>query len=77
MQVPDQARTGDVRVVNEGWRNLGFGGYPDAVYRNVSVSFTAAGSTATIAFSDGGLQDINSQSWGLDNVSVSDGATTI
>ena len=77
VQVPDQASTGDVRVVNVGWRNLGFSGYADAVYRNVSVSFTAAGSTSTIAFSDGGLEGLDNESWGLDNVTVSDGATTV
>ena len=75
--VPDLATTGDVRVVNQGSVNLGFNSYADAVYRNVTLSFTAGGPTSTIAFSDGGLQDISDESWGLDNVVVKDGATTV
>src|SRR5262249_12361547 len=69
--------TGNVRVVNQGARNLGFNSYNDAVYRNVTLSFTAGSSSAAIRFSDGGLQGIDDESWGIDNVVVKNGATTV
>src|SRR5262249_53986288 len=76
--VPDLGTTGDVRVVNQGTRNLGFGGLPDAVYRNVTIAFVAGGSDAAIVFSDAGLSTPDVQSWGLDNVSVrDDGGATV
>ena len=51
--VPDLATTGDVRVVNIGARNLGFhGSYPDSVYRNVTVNFTAGSATRRSSRSD-------------------------
>jgi hypothetical protein len=76
--VPGQASSGDIRVVNQGAINLGGNGsYADAAYRNVSVQFTAGGSTAEVRFADGGLEDIGNESWGLDNVRVSQGAATI
>ncbi len=71
--VPDSATTGDVRVVNQGTRNLGGSGSVDAAYRNVSVQFTAGGADATVRFTDGGLEDISNESWGLDNVRVFQG----
>ncbi|MGS0756098.1 beta strand repeat-containing protein, partial [Roseateles sp. GG27B] len=77
VQVPDLASTGDVRVVNQGARDLGFSSYADAVYRNVTLSFTAGASTSVINFSDGGLQALDDESWGLDNVVVRSGATTV
>ena len=67
--VPDTARTGDIRVVNTGTAALGIGS-ADAVYRQITRSFTPAGATTTIAFADLGLQGIASQSWGIDNVRV-------
>ncbi len=75
--VPTQAMTDDVRVVNVGAQNLGFGSWPDAVYRNVSVSFTATGPTTTVNFTDGGLEGIGNESWGLDNVVVSKNGTAL
>ena len=47
---------GDVRVVNRGATNLGFGSPDDAVYRNVSLGLHGRRSTATVRFADGGLQ---------------------
>ena len=44
--VPDLATTGDVRVVNHGSGNLGFGSYADAVYRNVTRELHAAAPAA-------------------------------
>ena len=71
VQVPDAATTADVRVVNQGSANLGFSGsYADAVYRNVTVSFTAGSSTAAVRFADGGLEGLANESWGIDNVTV-------
>ena len=77
VQVPDAATTANVRVVNQGSRNLGFSSYADAVYRNVSVSFTAGSSTSKIRFADGGLEGLGNESWGIDNVSVKQGAATV
>lgn len=68
--VPDLATTGAVSLRNVGLRNLGFGGNVDAVYRTVTVNFTANGTTASIQFSDEGLQGVGDESWGLDNVFV-------
>ncbi len=76
--VPGLADTGDIRVVNQGYINLGGNAsFADAVYRNVSVSFTAGSSTAEVRFADGGLEAVSNESWGLDNVRVSQGGTTI
>ncbi len=71
--VPDNAETGQVTVYTPRTvANLGFGGNADAIYRGVTVAFTASGGTDAIKFSDGGLQGINDESWGIDNVSVLD-----
>jgi hypothetical protein len=60
--VPDLATTGDIKVVNTGFgANLGFNGYPDAIYRNVTLSFTPSSSTATLRFADNGLEDIRTR----------------
>jgi membrane-associated phospholipid phosphatase len=76
VRAPDLATTGDVRVVNSGTENLGAGTANDSVYRDVTVSFTADGSTAAIRFADGGLEAMNDESWGIDNVRVTrDGQT--
>jgi hypothetical protein len=75
--VPDLATTADVKVVNAGASNLGFTGYNDAIYRNVTTTFTANGNTAVLRFADGGLQDINDESWGIDNAVVKQGSTTV
>src|SRR5262249_13232267 len=49
---------------------LGFSGFADAIYRNVTLAFTAAAATTQIRFADGGLQGLNDESWGIDNVRV-------
>ena len=72
VRVPDLATTGDIRVVNRGEQNLGFtnfgGGWVDSIHRKVQVNFTAAGASTVIRFTDGGLEDVSNESWGLDNV---------
>ena len=70
--VPDLAQTGPVTVNAMGTENLGFGGSADAVYRDITRTFTATGSTAQLRFADGGLQALADESWGLDNVRVLD-----
>jgi hypothetical protein len=75
--VPDQASSGDVRVSNVASANLGYGSWPDAVHRQLSVQFTASAATAAINFADGGLEGLDNESWGLDNVSVRHGADTV
>ena len=76
--VPDLATTGDLRVVNVGISNLGFNGsYNDAVYRQITRSFVAGGTSAVVRFADGGLQGLADESWGLDNVVVRQGSTVV
>ncbi|MEY2842731.1 MAG: hypothetical protein RI920_768, partial [Pseudomonadota bacterium] len=78
VQVPDAVTTADVRVVNQGSRNLGAStSYVDAVYRNVSLSFTAGSTTAAVRFADGGLTGLSDESWGIDNVVVKRGDATV
>ncbi|MEJ1933356.1 hypothetical protein WDZ92_24420, partial [Nostoc sp. NIES-2111] len=76
VRVPDLATTGMVRVVNSGTSNFTGLGTPDSRYRNVTVSFVATQSTTVLRFADGGLGSSN-QSWGLDNVRVRSGNTTV
>jgi uncharacterized protein YjiK len=75
--VPDLTTTGEVRVSNAAYRNLGFSSHPDAIYRSITLSFTAADTGSTIRFSDGGLQSIDDESWGLDNVRVTQGKSEV
>jgi len=76
--VPFLATTGDVRVSNVGARDLGFRtSYADAIYRQVTVSFTADDATTVLRFADGGLEGVSNESWGLDNVKVTLGGTTV
>jgi uncharacterized protein YjiK len=75
--VPDLATTGNVRVVNSGASNLGFAGFNDAIYRSITTTFTAGSANATLRFADGGLQGLGDESWGLDNVNVRLGGTSI
>ena len=48
----------------------GWGGWPDSIYRRVAASFTATGTTSQIEFADGGLEGLDNESWGIDNVTV-------
>jgi len=76
--VPNLATTGDLRLSNVPVRDLGFSGWPDAIHRQVKLSFTADDATTVLRFADGGLeQDVNNESWGLDNIKVADGAITV
>ena len=74
--VPDLARTGDIRVVNTGVAALGIG-TADAVYRQITRSYTPAAATSTITFADLGLQGLNTQSWGIDNVRAVQNGNTV
>ena len=77
VEVPALATTGAVQVVNVSSRNLGYASYNDALYRGMTVQFTAQASNSSINFADAGLEGISNESWGIDNVSVSQGNTTI
>ena len=81
VRVPQLATTADIRVVNRGAQNLGFtnfgGQWVDSVYRKVSVSFTAGAASSVIRFTDGGLEDIGNESWGIDNVVVRQGGAKV
>ena len=76
--VPDNATTGNVTVyAPRASQNLGFSSYTDAVYRNITVPFTAQGTLDSIKFSDGRLEGIGNESWGIDNVEVLDASNTV
>jgi hypothetical protein len=75
--VPGLAATGDVKVVNIAKQNLGYNGYADGIYRKVTLTFTPSSTTATLRFADDGLQGAGDESWGIDNVTVKQGATTV
>ena len=77
VRVPDTATTADVKVSNTAAFDLGGNSYTDTIYRNITLNFTAGSSTAALRFADGGIEDVNNESWGLDNVVVRQGATTI
>ncbi len=49
---------------------FGFSGWNDSIYRSVEVAFTATGSSASITFQGAGLQNLDDESWGIDNVAV-------
>lgn len=56
---------------DEGPINSGFNqGYPDAIYRNIEITFVASNAITQIGFAGQGLETIGNESWGLDNVSV-------
>ena len=75
--LPELASTGEVRVAAIGSRNLGFGSAVDQVHRGITLIFTPGSETATLHFADGGLQGLDSETWGLDNVRVTRGGTTV
>lgn len=50
--------------------DLGFSPYPEAIYRNVEIAFTPASSSVQISFEGFGLQGVDDESWGLDNIEV-------
>ena len=76
--VPNLAATGLVRVVNTGARELGgSSGYADAVYRQVTLSYTPVAGTSTVRFADLGLETAYYESWGIDNVRVAQGGATV
>ncbi|MHA4866064.1 Ig-like domain-containing protein [Duganella sp. PWIR1] len=75
--VPELATTGEVRVSNVGTTDSGFGSQADGVHRALSFTFTASGPASTVRFADGGLEALDNESWGLDNVVVRNGANVL
>ncbi|MCK4659135.1 MAG: hypothetical protein KAV82_06395, partial [Phycisphaerae bacterium] len=59
----------DVGPAGYGWG----GGWPESIYRGVTLSFVPGGSTVQISFSGQDLQEISDESWGIDNVRVASG----
>lgn len=60
------------RQPDELGRSFGFSYWWDTIYRGVRLDFTVpVGDPITINFRGVGLQDIDDESWGIDNVSVS------
>ncbi len=61
------------RVPDEGGVNLGLGGtWADSIYRNIRLEFDVSPDTdiLRIVWSDLGLQGMDDESWGIDNVEV-------
>ena len=76
--VPDNATTGNVTVyAPRASQNLGFSSNNDSVYRNITVPFTVQGMLDSIKFSDGSLQGIGDESWGIDNVEILDASNNV
>ncbi|HOY60481.1 MAG TPA: PPC domain-containing protein, partial [Verrucomicrobiota bacterium] len=48
----------------------GFSGWNESIYRTIEIPFGATGTTVTITFQGAGLQSLDDESWGLDNVGV-------
>ncbi|MCF6267373.1 MAG: PEP-CTERM sorting domain-containing protein [Desulfuromusa sp.] len=44
--------------------------WSDDIYRNISINFSSIGDTLTLNFYATGLQSLDDESWGLDNISV-------
>jgi fibronectin type 3 domain-containing protein len=57
-------------IPDTGRFNMGFGGYVDAIYRNVEIPFIASNAVVQISFQGQNLEDISNESWGIDNVTV-------
>ncbi|MGA2863269.1 MAG: FG-GAP-like repeat-containing protein [Verrucomicrobiota bacterium] len=56
---------------DEGRANFGFNpSWVDAIYRNVEIPFIASNAIVQVSFGGQGLEDMNNESWGLDNVGV-------
>jgi hypothetical protein len=62
------ARTGAAEIRTLGFLALGYG-IEDTVY-NISYTFNHSSSSLEINFTGAGLQSVDDESWGLDNVSV-------
>ncbi|MGP1345991.1 MAG: CARDB domain-containing protein [Phycisphaerales bacterium] len=50
--------------------DLGFGGFADSIYRDLTIEFVPDSGTATIEFFGQDLQELSDESWGIDNVRV-------
>lgn len=58
--------------------HLGFNsGWTDAIYRNVTTSFTATSAVTTLDFYGEGLQELNDESWGIDNLTITGGVKIV
>ena len=49
---------------------MGYGGWPDSIYRSMEVTFNASATSAQITFQGENLQGVGDESWGVDNVRV-------
>ena len=79
VKVPALAVTGAIKVTNGAFTNYGFGSWPDAAYRGITLSFTASSTSSVIGFNDLGLEGggVGNESWGIDNVKVAQGKSTV
>jgi hypothetical protein len=67
---PPQQTQSFPREPDSGRVNLGFNGYVDAIYRGIQIAFVASNATTAFAFSGAGLESVDNESWGLDNVAI-------
>src|SRR5262249_9224972 len=56
---------------DEGRANFGFApNWVDAIYRNIEINFVASNAATAISFYGLNLENIDNESWGLDNIGV-------
>jgi hypothetical protein len=68
---PPQQTQSFPREPDSGRVHLGFNpSYVDAIYRGIQISFVASNSATAIAFSGAGLEGVDNESWGIDNVAI-------
>ncbi len=48
--------------------------WTDDIYRDITITFSHTGDSLILNFSGSGLQGLDDESWGIDNVSVTSGA---
>jgi hypothetical protein len=51
---------------------LGFGEWNDSIYRNIEIAFQAVSNQQELVFYGEGLDSLDNESWGIDNVVVQD-----
>lgn len=61
----------ELNFISSSRGHYGFSGWTDEIYRGASVTFMHTGDSLNLDFFGSGLQGINDESWGLDNVAVS------
>lgn len=66
----DQSHQSYPGTPDGGRTNLGFNSWPDSVYRDIEHTFDHSDGTLTLTFRGRDLQEVDDESWGIDNVRV-------